>query len=507
MENIIDGGNVSSIRRVAVSLMAGVLFGTYSVPSLADAVVPQVFLVQNSGWMLPFYDDPNSKFKGLVTELSDRIRQYGGGQQIVASFNQTWGENKSPRLYFKGDDQNKTHEAIQSIQVAQKPGKSSYADTDFKEAIIGAIRDFSPGQSCLIWIVTNNKNSPDNSTETVQKNKEFYRFLLESNEIRRIVAFPYPMKVRSKLIPSYQSSGLMIYAMAYGDPADQVLQKMLALNAPFGKQSARLKPLDSEALTFVPKGVRGGGGAQASLLSDHKTLVLSFDAASKPDSTEIVGQFRNDFYPYDIRSASISMTAGFKGGKEGITAQLSGNKIDGIPTGGVSPEIAVKISVPPIPSPWDTDVILGSGYKAAGIIRFDLENQQLEISPSFIKAMAEIFPDDPLPELFFSNRLAKHSSTTQPLLIQVAYPSWPLLVVGTIVLLIAGGGVGSFVALRREKIYKVSVDGVQKSYGLKPFGEVAIKGSSGERIGVLKRGLGKAVPMLDKGKSGSVRVM
>lgn len=506
MANNIDGGSVISIYKVAAGLVAGVLFGTYSVPSFADAVVPQVFLVQNSGWMLPFYDDPNSRFRDLVVELSERVRQYGGGQQIIASFNQTWGENKSPRLHFKGDDQNKVREAIQSIHVAQKPGKSTYADTDFKEAIIGAIRDFSPGQSCLIWIVTNNKNSPDNSTETVQKNKDFYHFLLESDEIRRIVAFPYAMKVRSKLIPGYQSNGLMIYALAYGDPADQVLQKMLSLNAPFGKQSARLKPLDSEALTFIPKGVKGGDGVTASL-PDHKTLVLAFDAASKPDSAEIVGQLRNDFYPYDIRAANISIAAGFKGGKEGITAQLSSNTIDGIPTGGMSPEIAVKISVPPIPSPWDTDVIFGSGYKAAGIIRFDLENQQLEISPDFIKLMAEIFPGDPLPELFFSNRLAKHSSTVQPLLVQVAYPSWPLLVVGTIVLLLVGGGIGSFVVLRREKIFKVSVDGVQKSYSLKPFGEVAIKGANGERIGVLKRGLGNAVPMLDKGKSGSVRVM
>lgn len=490
---------------IRISVIVSVLM-LFRSSLLAASSVPQVYLVQNSGWMLPFYDDPSSRLKDIVTELSVRVRQYGGGQQVLASFNQSLGDNKSPKLHYQGDDQNKFNEAIRSIKPAHKPGKATYADTDFKEAIVGAITNYSPGKSCLIWIVTNNKNSPDNSLDTVERNKEFYIFLQESGEIKRIVAFPYPMKVQSKTQPNFSANGLMIYAMAYGGPADQLLQRMLAVNAPFGKQAARLKPLNAEALTFIPKGVSGNDNVKATI-PDRKTLVLSFDAASKPESAQIIGQFRNDFYPYDISSAQIGMSSGFQGGKEGITARISTNSISNIPAGRTSPDIKVTISVPPIPSPWSPEVILGSGYKANGMIKFELKDQQLAISKKFVNTMSEIFPGDPLPDLFVPGESAKSSITMQPLMIHVVYPSWPTMLVGALVLTVLGGAIAGAILLRREKIYRVSVDGFQKTYGLRPFKEVIIKNYHGERIGVLKRCFGTPVPTLDKGKTCNVRIM
>jgi len=483
---------------------AVLLLGT---PLWAASAIPQIYLVQNSGWMLPFYDDPNSKMKEIVAELSQRVRNFGGEQQVLVSFNQSQGENKSPKIQYSGNNQNRFNEVLKSIQPARKPGKSTYADTDFKEAIVGAITNYSSGKSCILWIVTNNKNSPDNSQETVERNKEFYRFLQESGEIKRIVAFPYPMKVQSKSERNFRANGLMIYAMAYGDQADQYLQQMLAANTPFGKQAARLKPLNAEALTFIPKGVKGSSSIKASV-PDRKTLVLSFDAANKPENVELHGQFRNDFYPYDIRSAGIVMTSGFKGGKGGeITSQLSTDKIAHIPAGGTSSDVVVKISVPPIPSSWSAEVIFGAGYRAKGVLLFDLKNQELEISKDFIKSMEEIFPNDPLPNLFVPGDSAKNSVTVQPLLIQVVYPIWPTILIGLLLLLIVGAVIAGLVLLRREKIYRVSIDGIQKTYGLRPFGEVVMKNSQGERVGVLGRGLGKPSPILDKGKNCSVRVM
>lgn len=491
------------IQRYVFSVVVILMLGS---PVFAGSSVPQVFLIQNSGWMLPFYDDPNSKLKDIIQELSDRVRQYSGERQVIASFNQTLGENISPQLHYKGDDRNKINEAIRSIKPAKKPGRTTYTDTDFKEAIVGAITSFSPGQSCLLWIVTNNKNSPNNSPETVERNKEFYHFLQVSDEIKRIVAFPCPMKVRSSSQPNFSANGLMIYAMAYGDPADNLLQQMIAANAPFGKQAARLKPLNAEALTFIPRGVKGNDNVKA-FLPDHKTLVLSFDMANRPEMAEIIGQFRNDFYPYDIRSASAGMSSGFKGGKEGILSQLSVDRINDIPAGGLSSDIIVKISVPPIPSPWNPEVIFGSGYQSIGLIKFELKDQQLEISKNFVKAMSELFPNDPLPDLFIPGDQAKSSVTVQPLLIQVVYPVWPILVIGILMLAVIGAVIAGTIILRREKIYRVSVDGMQKPYALRPFGETVIKNSQGERVGILKRGFGKPIHILDKGKTCNVRVM
>ncbi len=498
---------MSGIYRAIQSLIFVVITLLYSSTSLwAATSVPQIFLVQNSGWMLPFYDDPGSRLKDIVVELSDRVRNYGEKQQIIASFNQTWGKNKSPRLLYNGNDQDKINEAIRSIEPARKPGKKTYTDTDFKEAIVGAINNFSPGKSCLLWIVTNNKNSPNNSPETVEKNKEFYHFLQESDEIKRIVAFPYPLKVQSRSKPNFRANGLMIYALAYGNTADQLLQHMLSVNVPFGKQAARLKPLNTGALTFIPKGVRGSSSVKASM-PDHKTLVLSFDAASKPEVVEISGQFRNGFFPYDIRSANVAMTSCFRGDREGITSELSTDKISNIPAGGLSSDILIRISVPPIPSLWSPEVIFGTGYQVNGIIRFELTNQHLAISKDFVKEMSEIFPNDPLPDIFVPSEAAKKSVTIQPLLIQVVYPSWLLIVISVLLFLIIGIVIAAIIVLRREKIYRVSVNGTQKPYGLRPFSEAVIRNSQGERVGILKRGLGLHAVIVKKGKNCNVRII
>lgn len=499
---------MSATRKISGLLLAGAMTLLCNAPSWADSSVSHVFLVQNSGWMLPFYDDPNSKFKDLVVELSNRVANYGDPKQVVASFNQSMGENKSPLLEYRGSDKAQLQAAVRSIQLARKPGRQSYADTDFKEAIVGAVTQFSPGKSCLLWIITNNKNSPDNSAETIKKNKEFYNFLQGAGEIKRIVAFPHPMEVQSRSKKDYLANGLMIYALAYGEPADQVLQLMLAANAPFGKQPARLKPLDAEALTFVPKGVKNES-VNARLAPDRKTLVLTFSADSKPEVAELTGQFRNNFYPYDIQSAEIQIhTEGFQAaGKADITAELSTNKVANISADGLSPDIDVRIKIPAIPSPWNPEVIFGNGYTSRGVILFELEDQKLVISKDFTQAMSKLFPRDPLPDLFVPGESAKKSVTRQAFIIRVNYPGWPLLAVATLGLILAGGIFGGIVVMRREKNYRVSVDGAQKSYGLKPFSEVAIKDQQGARVGVLKRGFGQAVPVLDKGKTNSVRVM
>ena len=63
----------------------------------ADSPVLNVFLVQNSGWMEPFYVDGNSKFKPLVKTVIEKVSRKGD-EIVIASFNQSLGENRSPLL-------------------------------------------------------------------------------------------------------------------------------------------------------------------------------------------------------------------------------------------------------------------------------------------------------------------------------------------------------------------------------------------------------------------------
>ncbi len=469
-----------------------------------DPPVLNVFLVQNSGWMEPFYIDKSSEYKPLVAMVIDKVTRKGE-EVVVATFNQSAGENRSPLLAYRGNVRNVTIKAIRDIPLARKPGEKAYADTDFKEAVIGAITQYSPGRPCILWIFTNNKNSPKNSPETAAKNREFYRWLQAEENIKRIVAYTYPMPVKGE---HYQANGMMIYAIAYGKPANDAIERFIAAKIPFEDRPARLKPLNADAVTFVPTGVANKGRFTASLGADQSTLVIQFDSSSKPEMAVINGVFRNDFYPFDIRSADISMDVKFRGESHGIESGIEPRKLPPVSAGKESAAIAVKIGIPPLPSMWShPEIIIKSGYQAQAVMEFRLADQRLQLSPDFVRRMEQLFPGDPLPEIFVPGESAKQSVTSRPLLVKVEYPVWPLVLLAILALTIFIGGMWLLTAITRARKFTVVVDGMQKTYALKAFAECALYTDSGDRIGALKRGLGNPVIRLEKERKEQVRIL
>lgn len=493
---------LSMILKLSLSMM--LVLSAVSGAIAADAPVLNVFLVQNSGWMEPFYADSNSKFKPLVKAVIEKVSRKGD-EVVIASFNQSVGNNRSPLLAYRGNDPAVIVKALREIKLAKKPGDIAFADTDFKEAIVGAITQYSPGRPCILWIFTNNKNSPKNSPETASKNKEFYHWLQSEDSIKRIVAYPYPMPVKGKY---YIANGIMIYAMAYGKPANDALERLIAAKLPFEDQPARLKPLNADAVTFVPTGVAKQGNFSASLGADRNTLVLQFDSSSKPEVAVINGVFRNDFFPYDIRSADVSLNVKFRGESHGIQSEIEPRELAAVSAGKQSALVAVKIGIPPLPSMWaHPEIIFKSGYQAQAIMEFSLTNQKLQLSPDFVKRMNALFPGDPLPEIFVPGESAKQSVTSRPLLVKVEYPVWPLVVLALLAGAIIFGGLWLLTAITRPRKFTVIVDGMQKTYTLKACGECMLYSDRGDRIGTLKRGLGKPTARLEDGRKEQVKIL
>lgn len=487
-----------------IPLLIMVVLSTVSEAIAADPPVLNIFMVQNSGWMEPFYVDGNSRFKPLVKAVIEKVSSKGD-EIVVASFNQSAGDSRSPLLAYRGNDPVAIVKALQNIKLAKKLGGNAYADTDFKEAVVSSITQYSPGRPCILWIFTNNKNSPQNSPETAAKNKEFYRWLQGEDNIKRIVAYPYPMPVKGV---HYQANGMMIYAIAYGKPANDALERLIAAKLPFEEQPARLKPLNADAVTFVPTGAAKQGNFRASLGTDRSTLVLQFDSSSKPEVALINGVFRNDFFPYDIRSADVSLDVKFRGESHGIQSEIEPRKFASVPAGKQSGVVAVKIAIPPLPSMWShPEIIFKSGYQAQAVMEFTLANQQLQISPDFVQRMNKLFPGDPLPEIFVPGETAKQSVTTRPLVVEVVYPSWPLIVLAILSLLIILGSAWLVTAITRPQKFTIVIDGMQKTYVLKAFGECTLYSDRGDRVGTLKRGLGRPTTHLDEGRTEHINIL
>ena len=470
----------------------------------ADDRVLNLFLVQNSGWMEPFYLDPNSKFKPLIETVIEKVT--GTGDEIVlASFNQSIGENQSPLLVYRGGDRGEISRLLKEIKLARKPGDNAYADTDFREAVVSAITRYTPGRPSILWIFTNNKNSPKNSPETAAKNKEFYDWLKTEGNIKRIEAWLYPMQLKG---PRYQAEGMMVYALAYGEAAEEELEKLNAAKLPFGDQPARLKPLNADAITFVPTGVGKKGNFSASLGPDSNTLVIQFDLSSRPEVAEIYGVFRNDFYPYDIVSADVALDVVFTGESHGIESTIEPGQLTGAAAGKESSPVVVKIAIPALPGIWRRpEIIFKNGYQVPAVMKFSLVNQKLQLSPDFMQRINGLFPGDPLPEIFLPDESAQQSVTTRPLLVRVEYPTWPLVVLALLFAAVFLGGSRLAAGLSKPKKYVVSVDGMQKKYSLKVFGRCVLYSADGDRIGTLRRGLGKPTAHLEPECKASVSIL
>lgn len=300
-------------------------------PALA---VSHVVLVQNSGWMEPFYTDSQSRFKPLITELVMAVAQ-PGDPMVLAAFNQALPGAPSPKalLSFKFDAKSSRKQvagALAALDLARKPGSQVYADTDLNEAVGTAVRSALGGKPGLVWLVTNNRNSPNNDQATASRNREFYELIHRGGAITRALAYPLQMPVQGA---HYRANGLMIYVFAVGEQGARELKALVASGAVakvITEPPARLKPLDQDLVRLVPRKVSDAPGVAFSM-APGGTLRADVDAQARAPAAKIVWNLENTIYPYTIASAQISARS--KVGTEDRPIKLASNSVSALAPG------------------------------------------------------------------------------------------------------------------------------------------------------------------------------
>ncbi|HZW12154.1 MAG TPA: hypothetical protein VFF81_03050 [Noviherbaspirillum sp.] len=464
----------------------------------------QALLIQNSGWMEPFYTDTSSQLKPLVYAAAGVIAEKGDVISVL-SFNQSTKENNSPSLLFQGSVSEEMRQAINGINVARKGAGKALADTDFNEAvfktIVGAFKK-SPG---ILWIFTNNKNSPNNSSETAERNREFYKLIHSEPSITRSLAFPLSMPVKGS---AYSASGLMIYALAYGAEADQHLQRLVASNkikTVLTQQPAQLKPLDREAVRLVPKSLVNAPNTSASLGDDGRTLFLDIDISSHKPAVQLVAAMENMFYPYTLNNANISAKIAGNGWEYDLP--VSPQAVQSLKPA-ESSEVVVTIPLNvELPNPWSPSVLLELGKRVVipSKIGIRLDGQQLKVNDDFIARLGRTFPGDPLPDVFLPPQEAKSSLAEIPLLIRINYPLYPLIVSMAGVLALVGAFIFMLKRSRAVATFSISVDGVPRRVSLSAFSSIPIFDGSGKEIARIGRKSGApTVESVQEGHSVSI---
>lgn len=459
-------------------------------PATGARAMQQAFLVQNSGWMEPFYLDQKSQFKPLVAAVIEAAGS-AGDQLFVLSFNQSTKNNPSPVLAFQGQPGPGAGAAVKGIVLARQGQGGALADTDFNEAVFKTITGHFKSTPGIIWIFTNNKNSPNNSHQTAAMNRRFYGLIHNDPAITRSMVFPLAMQVAG---PKFRANGMMIYALAYGVEADTHLRALLTsgrLSKVLTQQPAQLKPLDRDAIRLVPKLVQNAPNTRASLARDGRSLILDIDVGSKVPVVQLLAGMENLFFPYQIDSASV-------------TAQLAGKGFGGelvVAPGELPPlkpgqAVEVRVAVPigvTMPSPWSLSGLaqFGRSLKYPAVVRVRLDNQKLLVDEAFRQRLRELFPGDPMPEIFQPPAEVKYSVAEIPLAIRVNYPVYPLVIAMGLLLGLLGGGLFAFMRRGLSESYNLLVDGVARKVSVGRLSSVPVMDPEGKVVAVIKRGLGK----------------
>lgn len=443
------------------ALCLGAATGQAQEPAAAPPVaVPQVILVQTSGWMEPFYSDSRSRLRPLVKDLAQAT---GGGapEVLIAGFNQNGqvpGQVSPNLLYRGGYDAGQVGQAVDSLSLPRK-ASGAYADTDLGGAVLGAIKMLNGGDG-LIWVVTNNKNSPDNSDAVDANTLKFYRDLQSSPSITALAAFLVINPVQGK----FSERGLVVYGIAKGPGGQAALEALLAADAPLRARTfkdnppVRLKPLGYQPVRFKVKRILTRQGEKIAVRGDQRgVLTVSGVQGGKAAVFRIEGELSNSLYPFTIGHAKVdtSWTAlQGAGGRLASEAQLrvSPDRISGlraIGPGAVTP-VTLDVALPALQPPAGSwlKVITAEHAVLRGEVQVRLSEVDLDFDPAFLARAYDLLRVDPgaanpeadlrqrLPEIFYGHEAVRSTTTTIPVELQVEFSAWPLILVGLLVLLL-----------------------------------------------------------------------
>ncbi|WP_229443040.1 hypothetical protein [Massilia psychrophila] len=451
-----------------------------------------VFLVQNSGWMEPFYTDPASQYKPLVTELVMAATQ-PGDLMVLASFNQGLPGAPSPKamlsLKVNADPvsvRTQVGSALAGLQTANKPASAALADTDLGEAVNAAIHQALAGKPGLVWLFTNNRNSPNNDQATAQRNREFYALIHQGGTISRALAFPLKMPVQGA---HYRANGLMVYVFAVGDGGARELDRLLAsgrVQRVITEPPARLKPLDRDTVRLVPRRVDAAPGVSFSM-GPGGMLRADVEQSARTPAAKIGWNLENTMYPYTIVSARIEARSNLAG--QNLPIALASDTIKALAPGQSVPlQSRMQLPVAQLPGKWSAKAIgsAGSAYVLPGRIELQLLEQRLELSQAFRQRMAALFPGDPLPEIFTPPARIYGSTALLPIEVRVHYGIGPLVTLIGVGLAAAAALGGAVLAYGRPRRAWLTVEDELRTVHTRAGLTQAIFDKGGNKVAQLK---------------------
>ena len=470
----------------------------------ADAPIPrEVYLVQNSGWMEPFYLDPASKFRPALRAFI-QASALPGAQVTIASFNQAGqlGDRASPLPLFSGALTPAALDAALGRLDLPRRADGRYTDADYNGALSDTITGLLARKPGIVWMVTNNKNSRSNDQHVVENTSRFSTLLSGSGFISRIVSYPIRMPARG---PTFSENGLVLYGIAYGAEAAGWLQQAVdgtAMRRLLVDRPVRLKPLTQDPLVLT---LAGGGAAGIHLSRSGRAIVIGGLSGGRAATIDIPARLTSSYYPQVIDRARLE--AGWTGGGPPVEVAISPQTIAGMGPDQTLDSVHVRLSVPAIARAPGLSGLLQGEQRIGGMLRLRLTGLHLTLQQAFLDKMRGLFGSNAeavgngvmrlgarqselpsaLPAVFLGHEAVAAATTDVPVILVVAFSPWPLilLIAAAVVAVLLLGGV--LLACVRERSYSIAVGTETITVSLRPFRSTTLRSRGGIRVAVTGR--------------------
>lgn len=465
-------------------------------PLAAAEPLPTLVLIQNSGWMEPFYTDPRSTFRQTMKALVAGAAP-DGGPIIVASFNQN-GQvpgRPSPEERFRGPfDPAAVAAAIDGIDLPKKPN-GAFTDSDFAEALRSGIALLPGDRGGILFLVTNNQNAPGNTPDWAARTRAFFRLLETSDGIARVYAMPVRGAASGEVFG--RREGYIVYALAYGNQAAEALDARIgseALTRLFGGPAVRLKPLDRETVRFEVT-------ASSCPLIPGPWIKVAVRGGRAQDCV-LEGRLRNRLYPQTIESARVAVelrTEPTQPGLEAARILIDPATVSNVPAGGLSQPVTVTLKVPALLR----DGLFDRETRASGVLSIALADIRYGWDQAFLQRLSAVplgdeigataagsLVDRQLPEIFLDATRRTESRSDLPLQVVASHSRWPLY----LLIALALAALAGFMAWRQQQArakppeFVVDLGGESRKIAIRKGDRLVLVNSRGARFEVIGQG-------------------
>ena len=456
------------------------------------------FLFDNSGSTYGFYNDAGSSYRVFAKALMKNAVSENDFVSVYL-FSKT-EKNRgitSPQTLFQNSSKEFLPEKVMSLFKVAKSSDNGYGNTDIIEALDKAISDLK-NSAGVIWLVTDNIN--DNTgmggDSSLANTLELYKRLRNDDNIRKILLYPVPEKIRGE---KYSSNGYVCYAIVYSPvPISQgsleVYDKYIR-SAGINIKPITLKPLDVGTVVLMPK-VTQSKVYPGKLYFDGKTLRgFGFEEGEKVQQVFSDLALKSNLYPYIIRSASLDVRLENFSSSDYSVKSLGTQKINPSTVSNVSPEGEVKgfsitFNMPEITPSFSFNTIFKEDFTVGGQLILEVSNVDIALDTTYLKSFQDLFALNSVPDIFKPVLKDKKITTNIPLEIKIKYGSWRMFVlIGLIVILILIIAVLLYLLLKKN-YYRIKIDNEEEYIiSLSPLSSYTLsKGYSGA-LGKIKKGI------------------